>query len=186
MSAQELCFWTVVLKKTLESPLNCKEIQPVHPKGNKSWIFIGRTVILKLKLQYFGHVIQRTDSLENDTGKDGRQEEKWTTEDKMVGWHHWLDGHEFEQAPGLGHGQGSLACCSPLDQSRTRLNNWTELMLHSEKTQNCGNLQLPGVMREGEKDKQVNCGRFLGRWSDFVWHCKGENVMHLSKLRIIQ
>ena len=69
--------------------------------------------MLKLKRQYFGHMIQRTDSLENDTGKDGRQEEKWTTEDKMVGWHHRLDGHEFEQAPGIGHGQGSLACCSP-------------------------------------------------------------------------
>ena len=68
--------------------------------------------MLKLTLQYFGHVIQRTDSLESDTGKDGRQEEKGTTEDKMVGWHHRLDGHEFEQAPGLGRGQGSLACCS--------------------------------------------------------------------------
>ena len=72
-------------------------------------------LMLKLKLQYFGHQIQRTDSLgkDSDAGKDQRQEEKGTTEDEMVGWHHLLNGHEFEQAPGVGEGQGSLACCSP-------------------------------------------------------------------------
>ena len=71
--------------------------------------------MLKLKLQYFGHQIQRTDSLgkDPDAGKDQRQEEKGTTEDEMVGWQHLLNGHEFEQAPGVGEGQGSLACCSP-------------------------------------------------------------------------
>ena len=68
--------------------------------------------MLKLTLQYFGHVIQRTDSLESDTGKDGRQEEKGTTEDEMIGWHQQLNGHEFEQAPGDGEGQGILVCCS--------------------------------------------------------------------------
>ena len=72
-------------------------------------------LMLKLKLQYFGHQIQRTDSLgkDSDAGKDQRQEEKGTTEDEMVGWHHLLNGHEFEQAPGVGDTQGSLACCSP-------------------------------------------------------------------------
>ena len=72
-------------------------------------------LMLKLKLQYFGHLMQRTDSLEkdHDAGKDWRREEKGTTEDEMVGWHHWLDGHEFEQDFGVGDGQGSLACCSP-------------------------------------------------------------------------
>ena len=76
------CFWTVVLEKTLESPLDCKEIQPVHPKGNK--------------LQYFGHLMGRTDSLEKTLRKDWRRMEKGTTEDEMVGWHPWLNGHEFE------------------------------------------------------------------------------------------
>ena len=85
------------MEKTLESPSDFKEIKLVNPKGTQSRIFIGRTVMLKLKLQYFGHVIQRTDSLENDTGKDGGQEEKWATEDKMVGWHHRLDGHSLSK-----------------------------------------------------------------------------------------
>ena len=93
----------MVLEKTLESPLDCKEIQPVHPKG----------LMVKLKLQYFGHLMQRTDSLEKtDAGKEQRQEEKGTTQDEMVGWHHRLNGHEFEQVPGVGDGQGSPACCS--------------------------------------------------------------------------
>ena len=86
--------WTVVLEKTLESPLNCKEIQLAHPKGNQSWVFI-EGLMLTMKLQYFGHPIQRTDSLEKtDAGKDRRQEDG-TTEDEMVGWHHWLNRHEF-------------------------------------------------------------------------------------------
>ena len=82
-------------------------------------------LMLKLKLQYFGHLMQRTDSLE----KDWRQEEKRTTEDEMVGWHHRLDGHEFEQAPGVGDGHGSLACCSPWglkESDTTEQLNWTE------------------------------------------------------------
>ena len=85
----------MVLEKTLESPLDCKEIQPVHPKGDQSWVFIGR-LMLKLKLQYFGHLMQRADSLEKTLmlGKIG--EEEGTTENEMVGWHHQLNGHEFE------------------------------------------------------------------------------------------
>ena len=89
-------FWTVVLEKTLESPLDCKKIQPVYPKGNQSWIFIER--MLKLKLQYFGHLMWRTDSFEKTLmlQKDWRREEKGTTEYEMVGWHHWLHRHDFE------------------------------------------------------------------------------------------
>ena len=87
---------------------------------------------LKLKLQYFGHLMQRADSLEKDldAGKDWRWEEKGTTEDKMVGWHHWLNGHGFEQAPGVGDGQGGLACCSPWglkESDMTERLNWTEV-----------------------------------------------------------
>ena len=106
------CFWTVVLEKTLESPLDCKEIQPVSPKGNQSWIFIGRTDA-EASILWWPDVNSQLIKKDPDAGKDWRQEEKWTTEDEMVGWHHRLDGHEFEQAPGDGEGQGSLACCSP-------------------------------------------------------------------------
>ena len=82
--------------------------------------------MLKLKLQYFGHLMQRTDSLEKDpdAGKDWRQEEKGTTENEMVGWHHWLDGHEFERAQEVGDGQGSLACCSPWGCNETDTTEW--------------------------------------------------------------
>ena len=108
------CFWTVVLEKTLESLLDCKEIQPVHPKGDQSWLFIGRidaeaeTPTLwpsNAKIWLIGK--------HPDAGKDWRQEEKGMTEDEMVGWHHQLNGHEFEQSLGVGDGQWSLVCCSP-------------------------------------------------------------------------
>ena len=106
------CFWTVVLEKTLERPLDCKEIKLVNPKGNQSWIFIGRTDAEA--------PIVRPPDMKNwfirkdpNAGKDWRQEEKGMTEDEMVGRHHQLNGHEFEQALGVGDGQGSLACCSP-------------------------------------------------------------------------
>ena len=99
----------------LESPLDCKEIKPVNPKGNPPWIFIGRIVMPKFKLQCFGHLMWRPDSLEKslpDAGKDWRQEEKGAMEDDMVGWHHGLHGHEFEQTSGDSERQRSLACCS--------------------------------------------------------------------------
>ena len=100
--------------ENLEIPLDCKEIQPVHPKGDQSWVFTGGTD-LKLKLQYFGHLMGRADSFlkDPDAGKDSRQEEKGTTEDEMVGWNHRLNGHEFGWTPGVGDGQGGLACCGP-------------------------------------------------------------------------
>ena len=108
------CFWTVVLEKTLESPLDCKEIQPVHPKGNQSWVFIGRIdVEAETPVLWLPDVKSLLIGKDPDAGKGWRQEEKGMTEDEMVGWHHQLYGHEFEQAPGVGDGQGSLACCSP-------------------------------------------------------------------------
>ena len=99
-------------------PLNCKEIKPVSPKGNRSYYSLEE-LMLKLKLQYFGHMIQRTDSMKKTLmlggkkNKNGRQKKKGMTEDEIVGWHHRFNGHEFEQALVLGDGQGSLACCSP-------------------------------------------------------------------------
>ena len=91
------CFWTVMLEKTLESPLDCKEIQPVHPKGNQSWIFIGRTdVEAETPVLWPPDVNNWLIGKDPDAGKDWRQEEKGMTEDEMVGWHHWLNGHELE------------------------------------------------------------------------------------------
>ena len=108
------CFWTVVLEKTLESPLDSKEIQPVHPKGDQSWIFIGRTdVVAEAPILWPPDVKSWLIGKGPDAGKHWRWEEKGMTEDEMVGWHHWLDGHGFEQALGDGDGQGGLACCSP-------------------------------------------------------------------------
>ena len=107
------CCWTVVLEKTLESPLDCKEIQLVNPKGNQSWIFIGRTdVEAETPIIWPPDAKSWLIGKDSDAGKDWRQEEKGTTQDEMVGWHHQLNGHEFEQVLGVGDGQGSLVCCS--------------------------------------------------------------------------
>ena len=123
------CFWTVVLEKTLEIPLDCKEIKPVHPKGNQPWIVFGRT-----DAEAEASILWPPDGKnwligkDPGDGKDSRQGEKGTTEDEMVGWHYWLDGHEFQQALGAGDGQGSLACYSLWGHKElTRLSDWTEL-----------------------------------------------------------
>ena len=107
------CFWTMVLEKILESPLDCKEIQPVHPKGNQFWILIGRTdAEAKTPILWPPDAKNWLIWKDPDAGKDWRQEEKGTTEDKLVGGHDWLNGYEFEEAPGGGEAQGSLVCCS--------------------------------------------------------------------------
>ena len=119
------------LEKTLERPLDLKKVKPVNPKGNQSWIFIGKAdaeaeVPILWPLDEKNWLIGK----DPDAGKDWRQEEKGTTEDEMVGWHHRLNGHEFEQASGIGDGQGSLACCSPWgrkESDTTEWRNWTEL-----------------------------------------------------------
>ena len=122
------CFWTVLLEKTLESPLDCKEIQLVHPKGSQPWIFIGRTdAEAETPILWPPDVKNWLIKKDPDAGKDWRQEEKGTTEDEMVGWHRGLNGHEFEQAPGVGDRQGSLACCNPWgykESDRTEQLNW--------------------------------------------------------------
>ena len=108
------CFWTVVLENIPESPLGCKEVRQIHPKGNKSWIFIGRTdAEAEAPILWPPDAKNWLIGKDPDAGKESRQEEKEMTEDEMVRWHHQLYGHEFEQAPGVGDRQGSLACCSP-------------------------------------------------------------------------
>ena len=126
------CFWTVVLEKTLESPLDCKEIQPVHPKGNQSWIFIRRTdAEAETPILWPPNVKNWLIWKDPDAGKDWRRwEEKGMTEDEMVGWHHQLYGHESEWTPGVGDGQGGLVCCDSWgrkESDTTERLNWTEL-----------------------------------------------------------
>ena len=123
------CFWTAVLEKTLQSPLDCKEIQPVHPKGNQSWVFIGRTdAEAETPILWPPDAKNLLNGKDPDAGKDWSQEEKGMTEDEMVGWHHRLNGHEFELVLGVGEGQGSLACYSPWDCKESDMTevNWIQ------------------------------------------------------------
>ena len=138
------CFWIAVLEKTLESPLDCKEIKPVNPKGNQSWIFTGKTdAEAEALILWPPDAKSWLIGKDPDAGKDWRQEEKGTTEDEMVGWHHQLDGHEFEQALGDGEEQGSLAYCSP----------WGH--------------------KESEKTEQLNNNNMLKYRFKWVWHICG-------------
>ena len=112
LSTKELMLWTVVLEKTLESPLDCKEIQPVHSKGDQSWVFFGRNDA-KAETPVLGppHAKSWLVGKDSDAGRDWGQEEKGTTEDEMAGWHHCCDGLESEWTPGVGDGQEGPACC---------------------------------------------------------------------------
>ena len=125
------CFWTVVLEKTPESPLDCKEIQSVHPKGDQSWVFIGRTEVeAETPILYPPDAKNWLIWKDPVIGKDWRQEEKGMTENEIVGWHHRLDGHGFGWTLGVGDGQRGLACCDSWvckESDTTEWLNWTEL-----------------------------------------------------------
>ena len=125
------CFWNMVLEESLESPLDCKEIKPVNPKGNQPWIFIGRSdAETEAPVLWPPDVKSQLIGKDLDAGKDEGQEEKGSTEDETVGWHHWLNGHEFEQTLGDSEGQGNLVCCSLwVAKSQTRLSSWTTTKL---------------------------------------------------------
>ena len=118
-------FWTVILEKTLESLLDCKEIKPANPKGNQHWIFIGRTDA-EAEAPVLGPPDAKSWLIGKDpeAGKDWGQQEKGTTEDEMVGWHHRLNGHKFEQALGASDRQGSLTCCSPWGRKQLDMTKW--------------------------------------------------------------
>ena len=106
------CFWTVMLEKTLESPLDCKKVQPVHPKEDQSWVYFGRTdVEAETPIVWPPHSKNWLIWKDPNAGEDWRQEEKGMTEDEMVGWHHQFNGHGFGWTPGVGDGQGGLECC---------------------------------------------------------------------------
>ena len=138
LSAKELMFLNCGVEKTLESPLDCKEVQPVHPKGDQSWVFIGRPdAKAETSILWPPHAKSWLIGKDPDAGRDWGQEEKGTTEDEMAGWHHWLDGHEFEWTPGVGDGQRSLACCNlwgRKESDMTEQLNWTELAITGNPT----------------------------------------------------
>ena len=122
--------WTVVLEKTLESPLHCKEIQPVHPKGDQPWMFFGSyDAKAEIPVLWPPHAKSWLIGKDSDAGRDCGQEEKGTTEDETAEWHHWLDGRESEWTPGVGDGQGGLACCDSWgrkESDTTEQLSWTE------------------------------------------------------------
>ena len=126
------CFWTVVLEKTLESLLDCNEIQPVLSKGDQSWLFIGRTdAKAETPVLWPPYAESWLIGKDSDARSDWGQKEKATTEDEMTGWHHRLNGHEFKWTPGVGDGQEGLACCdswSHKESDTTERLNWTETL----------------------------------------------------------
>ena len=130
------CFWTVVLEKTLESPLDRKEIQPVHSKEDQPWVFFGRNdAEAETSVLWPPHAKSWLIGKDCDAGRDWGQEEKGMTEDEMAGWHYWLDGHEFEWTPRVGDGQGGLVCCSSWSRKEsdtTEWLNWPEFMKKTE------------------------------------------------------
>ena len=164
--------WTVVLGKTLESPLDSKEIQQVNPKGNQPWKFIGRTDA-EAEAPKFWPPDAKSQLTRKDpvAGKDWRQEEKGMTEDEMVGWHHWLYGHECEQALGDGEGQGSLACLLFMrSQSQTQLRHWPTAAAALRARVSC---QSPSLQTLMQPNWTGPLGRLPGShlplwWNEFV------------------
>ena len=132
------CFWAVVLEKTLESPLDCNEIQPVHSEGDQSWVFIGRTdAKAETPVLWLPHGKSWLIGKDSDAGRDWGQEEKGTTEDEMAGWHYWLNGCESQWTLGVGDGQEGLVCSNSWgykELDKTERLNWTELKRVGLKT----------------------------------------------------
>ena len=162
-ASKNWCFQTMVLEKTLKNPLGSKEIKLVHPKGNQLWIFIGRTDA-EAPILWPPDAKSQLIGKDPDAGKDWRQEKKEETE---VGWHHQLNGHEFEQAPGNGEGQLSLACCSP---SQRVGHNWA-----TERQQQEHSIFLPEWTFSHDQ---------FGRWQENMpfWCCQVFNKFYMEEM----
>ena len=180
-ASKNWCCWTVVLEKTLESPLDFKEIQPVHSEGDQPWVLFGRNdAEAETSVLWPPHVKSWLIGKDSDAGRDWGQEEKGTTEDEMAGWHHWLDGRKFEWSPGVGDGQGGLACCDSWGRRvghdwATEL-NWTEL--------NWSNSYRNKVKRKLREKTEIN-NDFLFWWSPLKHICREfwQTLIHLNVLK---
>ena len=162
-------FWTEVLEKTREHLLDCKEIQPVHPKGDQSWIFTGRTdVEAETPILWLPAANSWLTGKDPDAGKDWRQKEKGMTEDEMVGWPHQLDGHQFEQALGVGDGQGGLACCSPWGHKESDRTGWLKwrvmYLLHTPSCAKVGSKHPGSGIHEPRSDSRSASYLPCGIW----------------------
>ena len=139
------CFWTVVLEKTLDSPLGCKDIQPVHPKGRPVLVFIRRTdAEAETPVLWSPHEKSWLIGKDSDAGRDWGQKEKGMTVDEIAGWHHQLNGPGFGWTPGVGDGQRGLACCNSWgrkESNRTEWLNWTKILQFLWKYKNPPNIQ---------------------------------------------
>ena len=164
------CFWTAVLEKTLEGPLDCKEIQPVHSEGDQPWDFFGRTdTKAEAPVLWPPHVKSWLIGKDSDAGRDWGQEEKGTTEDEMAGWHHGLNGRESEWAPGDGDGQGGLASYDSWgrkESGTTKRLNWTEWWVTLRK--NLGSTFIAHGSCYFSKVDHV----FFPWWDSCCWSCK--------------
>ena len=172
------CFWTVVLEKTHKSLLDCKEIKPVNPKRNQSWIFIWRTNAEPETPILWPPDVKNWLIRKDSNAEKERRQEKGMTEDEMVGWHHWLDGHKFEQAPGVGDGQRSLVCCSPWgckESDMTERLNWTEL----KKTKIMASSPITSWQIDGETMETVTYFLFGGSKITTGSDCNHEIKRHL-------
>ena len=178
------CFWTVVLEKTLESPLDCKEIQPVNLKGNQSWIFIGRTdAEPETPILWPPDAKKWLIGKDLDAGKDWRQEEKGTIEDEVIGWHHWLDGHGFEQARELVMDREAWhAAVHGVAESRTWLSKWTELFHSFQEMHACS---ITSFMFESVRLHGLYSARLLCPW-DSPGKNTGESVCQWRRPKILQ
>ena len=163
------CFWIVVLQKTLESPLDCKEIQPVHSKGDQPWLFFGRNdAEAETPVLWPPHAKSWLIGEDSDAGRDRGQEEKETTEDEMAGWHHWLNGRESQWTPGDGDGQGGLEC---RDSWGHKESDTTERLNWTDARDNCGKLKINSI---------VNLSNYI-RSPDLRVSCLCyENIIHFS------
>ena len=183
-------FWTVVLEKTLASALDCKEIKPVHSKGNQSWIFIGRTdVEAETPILWPPDAKNWLIGKDSDAGRDWGQEEKGMTEDEMAGWHHQLDAHEFKWTPGDGDGQGGLACCDSWGRGESDMTerlNWTELNYYSTLSTSVYLSKFPCFHCRGhmEQPKKREFQKYSVKYS---WALLGEQLhMHTQSLSCVR
>ena len=166
------CYWTVVLEKTLESPFDCKQIQPTHPKGNQSWIFIGRTDAAETPILLPPDAKNWLIGKDPDAGKNWRQEEKGLIEDEMVGWYHPHNGHEFDLAMGVSERQAGLVCSSSWGHKESDiLSNWNELNWTDTTNGAC----IHGIDR-----------KIIWQNANFSWYFVKIRLWHVEKFKIYE